>query len=115
MVYPQGALIAKLAMFAPWGHNLLTHFAVGELADFGQRNVHSLAAGRAALGFKVGRGVQLQELHVCLDAVVELVDRAIRSPRDMLRNRRVHALEQVLTLVDLAWDGFNFLKLLRQK
>ena len=43
-------------------------------------------ATKAAFSFKVRRRVQLEQLHISLDAVVELVYRAVGSPSNVLRD-----------------------------
>lgn len=73
------------------------------------------SATKVTFSFKVRRRVQLEQLHISLNAVIKLVYRAIRSPCYVLRNRRVHALEQVLSFIDLPRDGLELFELLGQE
>ena len=61
------------------------------------------------------RRMQLQQLHIRLNTIIELVYCAIGTAGDMLGNRLVHALQQVLALVDIPGDLLEFLELLGQQ
>ena len=93
-------------------HYLFTDFTVGKFTDLGHG--HQCTAAGASICLEVGRWVQFKQFHVHLYAVFKLVNRAIRASSDVLRNCRVHALDKVLALINVAWDSLQFFELFWQ-
>lgn len=115
VVDPQRALITCVTVLSPRWHDLLACLAVREFANLRQVHDHTTTRFCVTLRLEMRRRVQLKQLHVHLDAVGELIDCAVRASGDVLSDSLVHALEQILTLINVPWDLFEFLELFRQQ
>ena len=87
-------------MLRAWWHNLLTNLTVCELADL-RHSGKSFAYACASLGLKSCRRLQLQQLHVRLDAPIEVIESGVGPTGDMLGNGRVKAFQKIGALACL--------------